>query len=96
MNEENEEIPMESVKKSRKKSSKTRSDDEETKVQYLIDQNYIYYKIILQNNLCIPQSFNTNITYLLFGYIITFMNSQHKTTNSKSDFVLKNWFEMFV
>ena len=40
MNEENEEIPMESVKKSRKKSSKTRSDDEETKVSYLIDQNY--------------------------------------------------------
>ena len=35
----------------------------------------------------IPESFNANISYK-----ITFMNSQHKNTNSKGNFVLKNRF----
>ena len=38
---------------------------------------------------CIPESFNTNISHQLFDYTITFVNSQHKKTNSKGDFVPK-------
>jgi hypothetical protein len=36
------------------------------------------------------------MSYKLFDYIITFVNSQHKNTNSKGGFVLKNWFLTFV
>ena len=32
----------------------------------------------------------------LFGYKITFVNSQRKNTNSKDDFVFKNRFETLV
>ena len=28
-------------------------------------------------NICIPESFNTNILHQLFDYTITFVNSQH-------------------
>ena len=54
----------------------------------LIDLFIYPYQIIL----CIPQSFNTNILDQLFYYKIIFVNSQHDNTNSKGDFVLKNWF----
>ena len=46
--------------------------------------------------ICIPESFNTNISHQLFVYKITYVNSQHKNTNSKGDFVLKNQFETLV
>ena len=45
------------------------------------------------NKLCITESFNTNISHQLFDYTITFVNSQHKNTNSKGDFVLKPSFK---
>ena len=53
-------------------------------------QNYKY--LISFKNVCIPESFNTNISQHLFDYTITVANSQHQNTNSKGDFVLKNWF----
>ena len=40
--------------------------------------------------------FNKKISHHLFDYKITFVNSQREKTNSKSDFVFKNWFETFV
>ena len=52
--------------------------------------------LLLQNNLCIQGNFNTNISYRLFSYKITFVNSQHENTNSKCDFVIKNWVSKFV
>ena len=39
--------------------------------------------------ICIPESFNTNISHKLFDYTITFVNSQPQDTNSKGDYVLK-------
>ena len=30
-----------------------------------------------------PESFNTNISHQIFNYKTTFVNSQHKHTNSK-------------
>ena len=42
--------------------------------------------------ICKPESFNTKILHQLFDYTITFVNSQHKNTNSRCDFVLKNRF----
>ena len=41
------------------------------------------------NLFCRPESFNMNISHQLFYYKITFVNSQHENTNSKSDFVQK-------
>ena len=41
---------------------------------------------------CSPKIFNSNISYNLFYYEITFINSQHNTTNSKGDFVHKKGF----
>ena len=38
------------------------------------------------------ESFNMNIPYQLFDYKINFVNSQQQNTNSKGDFVVKNWF----
>ena len=49
--------------------------------------------ILAYNFVCIPESFNTNISHQLFDYKITFVNSQRKNTNSKGDFKLKTWFE---
>ena len=46
-----------------------------------------------ESNLSILESFNTNISYQLFDYKITFVNSQLEKTNSKDDFELKNLFE---
>ena len=50
------------------------------------------------NVLCIPESFNTNISqsHQFFDYKIKFVNLQCESTNSKGDFVLKNWFETCV
>ena len=47
----------------------------------------------IQNKICIPESFKTNISQqLFFFYKITYVNSQRENTNSKGDFVLKNLF----
>ena len=43
----------------------------------------------MYKTLNIPDIFNTNISHQ-FDYKITFENFQHKNTNSKGDFVLKN------
>ena len=48
--------------------------------------------VIINKSLCIPESFNTNISHQLFNYKITFMNSRNKNPNSKDAFVLKNRF----
>ena len=65
----------------------------------LIIMSVVYVCIIqnkLNNNIyCIQESFNTNISLQLFEYKITFVNSYLENTNSKGDFVLKNWFESF-
>ena len=45
--------------------------------------------------ICLPESFNINISHQLFDYKITFANSQHKTL-IRCNFVHKNWFETFV
>ena len=42
------------------------------------------------NYICITESFNANISYQFLT--IQFVNPQHSNTNSKGDFVLKNWF----
>ena len=44
------------------------------------------------NVICIPDSFNTNISQQLFDYTIIFVNSQRLNSTSKGDFVLKNQF----
>ena len=44
---------------------------------------------------CKLESFNINISHQLFDYKITFVNSQRENTNSKGDFVHKNWVETF-
>ena len=36
--------------------------------------------------LCVPESFNMNISHELFDYTITFVNPQHQNTNSQGDF----------
>ena len=43
---------------------------------------------LLLNIVCIPESCNTNISYQLFDYIITFVKLHHKNTNSSEEFVL--------
>ena len=43
----------------------------------------------IENRLCIPESFDMNISHQLFDYKI-----QHENINSKGDFVFKNRFEM--
>ena len=45
----------------------------------------VYYNEIY-NDICIPESFDTNISHKLFDYIITFVNSQQSNTTSKDDF----------
>ena len=47
------------------------------------------YRRTTEKFLCIPESFNTNISHQLFDYKLTFENSQRENTNSKGDFVLK-------
>ena len=42
---------------------------------------------------CLPESFNTNISYQHFDYIITFVNLQHKNKNSKGEFALTSTFQ---
>ena len=56
--------------------------------QALMDQE----RLLVDNEICIPESFNTNISHQIFDYAITFLNSQNQNENSKDDFVLKNWF----
>ena len=56
---------------------------------YLIHPKYI-------NWVCIPESFNMNISHQLFDYKIAFANSQCEYTNSKGDFELKTRFKTFV
>ena len=46
--------------------------------------------------ICTPESYNKDISYQLFDYKITSVNSQCENTNSKGDFVLKKRFEMFI
>ena len=46
-------------------------------------------KELYLNKLCILESFNTNISHQLFDYKLIFMNSPHKNTNSKGDFIFK-------
>ena len=48
-----------------------------------------FNRSLLQNNLCIQESFNTNISHKLFSYKITFLNSHQENTNSKCDLVIK-------
>ena len=59
-------------------------------------QFWVSTKNIIINLFRIPESFNENLSNQRFGYTITFVNSQHKNTYQKGDFVLKNLFEMFV
>ena len=47
----------------------------------------------MYNNICIPERFNKNISYHLFDYTITFVNSQHLNTNSKADLYSKTDFK---
>jgi hypothetical protein len=44
----------------------------------------------------LPESFNKNISYQLFDYKITFVNSQRENTNLKGNFVIKNSVETFL
>ena len=48
------------------------------------------------DNICIPESFNTNISHQPFEYNVTFVNSHLENTISKGDFVHKNRFEKFI
>ena len=51
------------------------------KVNILEVKNAVCYKCALCiyiKNICIPESFNTNISHQLFDYTITFVNSQHQ------------------
>ena len=49
-----------------------------------------FFEVLKINNLCIPESFNSNIPHQLFDCIITFENSQLEKANSKGDFVVQN------
>ena len=65
------------------------------------EQNVSFFiqitQIVLKKNIfCISESFNTNISHQIFDYKITIVNSHLENTNSKGNFVLKNWFETFV
>ena len=51
---------------------------------------YRFDHFLMFNQLCIPESFNTNISHQLLNHKITLVNSQRKYINSKSDFVHKN------
>ena len=42
--------------------------------------------------ICVPESFNTNISHELFDYTITFLNSHRLNTNLKSTIVNKTGF----
>ena len=53
-------------------------------MRYTQEQNKTFKLYI-----CIPESFNTNISHQRFDYKVTFVNSQLENTNSKGDFVLK-------
>ena len=48
------------------------------------------------NTICIPESFDTNISHQLFELEITLVNSQHKNANSNDDFEIKNRFKTLV
>ena len=52
--------------------------------------NFDSYLCTQYNIICIPVSFNKNISQKLFDYKITFVNSQHENANSKCDFVIIN------
>ena len=52
--------------------------------------NFSKYTVILRCKqvhkiICIPESFNTNISLQLFNYKITLVYSQHWNANSKDD-----------
>ena len=51
---------------------------------------------LIKNKICMPESFNMNISYQLFGYKITFVYSHHKNTNPKGYFVLNKRFETLI
>ena len=51
---------------------------------------------MLDKDIFIPESSNTNISHQLLDYKITFVNSQHENINLNGVFVIKNQFEMFV
>ena len=51
-----------------------------------------YRNIQTTIGICISKSFNTNISHQVFGYKITFVNSQREDTYSKGYFVLKTRF----
>ena len=66
-------------------------------LQYLFCSNLMSVDMFLTfNYICIPESFNTNISYQLFQYTIIFVNSHSQNTISKGNFVLKNHFYTFV
>ena len=49
---------------------------------------YLHITNKICNIICIPESFNTNISHQIFANKITFVNSQCENTNSKGDFIL--------
>ena len=55
-------------------------------LKFLVKMIYVEY---------IPESFNIDISYQLFDYKITYVNSQRKNTISKGDFVLQTGLKIF-
>ena len=56
------------------------------------DQLKIYYQYKYIINICLPESFDMDISHQLSNCKITFVDSQHENTNSKGDFMLKTQF----
>ena len=54
---------------------------------------FLQDKTLNKNNFSIPESYNMNISHQLVHYKIAFVNLQHKNTNSKDGFVLKNLYK---
>ena len=61
---------------------------------YITEINRITF--MLGKVICIPESFDKNISHQLFDYKITFVISQRKNTNSNDEFVLKNRVEKSI
>ena len=59
-------------------------------------ENEVVKIVIKINAFQTGHSFNTSISHQLFDNKITLVNSQRENTNSKGDFVLKNWFDTFA
>ena len=64
-------------------------------LEYLLNA---FKKGIYGSYYCIPEHFNTKILHQLFDYKITFVNSQRKNTNPKSDLfvlIISDWYDEF-